>query len=232
MDKISPIKERVLQFLDFQSIKKIDFCESTGISYANMKGKGLFSEIGGSQIGKILSFYPQINAEWLLTGKGSMLKSSEVINKKYTSLESIKTGISSDQEVPLYDIEAAANLRTIFADKSQNIIDKIRIPQLPKCDGAVYVRGDSMYPLLKSGDIVVFKEIYNLEYITTGEMYLVDYCIDGDDYLVVKYIQKGDSEGKIKLVSYNEHHQSLDIPVSAIRSLAIVKASIRLNTMI
>lgn len=74
MDKISPIKERILQFIETHNIAKTDFCEKTGISYANMKGKSLQSEIGGTQIGEILSTYSQISAEWLLTGKGQMLK--------------------------------------------------------------------------------------------------------------------------------------------------------------
>lgn len=204
----------------------------TGLKRGFLDADKLETSIPDTFIATIIAIYPEINIEWLITGNGSMLKETKVINKNYQLSELKDKGILTDQEVPLYDIEAAANLRTIFSDKSQNIIDKIRIPQLPKCDGAVYVRGDSMYPLLKSGDIVVFKEIYNLEYIVTGEMYLIDYSIEEDDYLVVKYIQKGDAEDKIKLVSYNSHHQPLDIPISSIRSLAIVKATVRLNTMI
>lgn len=74
MEEISPIKERILQYIKNKAIAKSDFCKETGISYANIKGKGLKSEIGGSQIGKILSTYTDLNPEWLLTGKGSMLR--------------------------------------------------------------------------------------------------------------------------------------------------------------
>lgn len=48
-------------------------------------------------------------------------------------------------------------------------IDHISIPNLPKCDGAVYVAGDSMYPLLKSGDIVMYKEVIDIKNIFTGD---------------------------------------------------------------
>lgn len=74
MDKISPIKKRILQYIDSVRISRIDFCEKVGISYANMKGKGLESEIGGTQIVKILSQSPGLSPEWLLTGKGAMLR--------------------------------------------------------------------------------------------------------------------------------------------------------------
>ncbi|MFK8297369.1 hypothetical protein ACI76O_05495 [Capnocytophaga cynodegmi] len=77
MDKISPIKERILQFIESQGIKKVDFSEKTNISYSNLKGKSLYSEIGGEQIAKILEEYGEISPEWLVTGKGEMLKNNE-----------------------------------------------------------------------------------------------------------------------------------------------------------
>lgn len=72
-DKISPIKERILQYIEYKGIQKKDFCEKTGISYANMKGRSLFSEMGGAQIAEILYLYDEISAEWLLRGVGPML---------------------------------------------------------------------------------------------------------------------------------------------------------------
>ncbi len=74
MDKISPIKERILQFIENQKITKADFCAKTGISYANLKGRSLFSEIGGDKIAEILSIYPEISSDWLVLGRGKMLK--------------------------------------------------------------------------------------------------------------------------------------------------------------
>ena len=57
------------------------------------------------------------------------------------------------------DITAAANLRTLLANKHQFVMGRIQIPSIPVCDGALYISGDSMYPILKSGDIVGFKEM-------------------------------------------------------------------------
>jgi hypothetical protein len=74
MAKISTKKKKILSFIEKRGITKVDFCGNTGISYANLKGKGLLSEIGGVQIGKILSIYKEINPDWLLTGSGEMLR--------------------------------------------------------------------------------------------------------------------------------------------------------------
>lgn len=137
------------------------------------------------------------------------------------------------QRVPLYDIEATAGLVGLFLDSSnQKPVDYISIPDLPPCDGAIHVRGDSMYPLLKSGDIVLYKQVYDVLHIVWGEMYLVSFSLDGDEYVAVKYIKKHESDRNLViLVSYNTHHSPMEIPIESIRALALVKASVRFNTM-
>ena len=138
-----------------------------------------------------------------------------------------------DAEVPLYDIDAAANLRTLMGDKASNILGMISIPNIPSCDGAVYVRGDSMYPLLKTGDIVAYKMVNDIQALVDGEMYLVNLEIEGDEYLTVKYVHsssKGD--GWVKLESYNPHHGPMDVKVENIKAIALVKFSVRINTMV
>ena len=95
--------------------------------------------------------------------------------------------IDEEGIINLYDIEAAANLKSLLVNKDQNILGKISIPNIPKCDGAVYVKGDSMYPLLKSGDIIAYKEVpVEIQHIFYGEMYLVSIDVEGEEYLTVK----------------------------------------------
>ena len=106
------------------------------------------------------------------------------------------------------------------------------IPYLPKVDGAIRVRGDSMYPLLHSGDIIIYKETRCKDTILYGEMYLVEFSLNGDYHLVVKFVNKSEIDDHINLSSYNQHYQSIDIPNTSIRAMAVVKASIRINAMI
>ncbi len=136
------------------------------------------------------------------------------------------------QSVPLYSIEGTAGLVPLFSDRRQmKPIDFIHIPNLPKCDGAIYVVGDSMYPLLKSGDIVLYKQLHNLDDIFWGDMYLLSIDIDGEEYITVKYVQKSDVNGCVKLVSQNPHHADKDVAIKRIRAIALVKASIRMNSI-
>jgi len=75
MENISTIKERIFQFIENKGITKAEFCDKTGISYANFKGKSLLSELGGDKVAEIVSIYAEISPDWLLTGTGSMLRS-------------------------------------------------------------------------------------------------------------------------------------------------------------
>lgn len=225
---------RIYKYIDYKSISVAEFERLTSISNGYLsKMKRRSAGVGEDILNSILEKCPEISPEWLLTGNGDMIRSKEKpdMNIQQPHHPSYREKIS-DIEVPLYNIDAAANLRTLFDNRQQNIIDTIRIPDLPRCDGAIYIRGDSMYPLLKAGDIVIYKEIFDFTNPVYGEIYLIDYALNGDDYLVVKYVKRSDQLNSVHLVSYNAHHDPIDIPVSAIRAMALVKASVRLNTMI
>ena len=187
------------------------------------------NEIQIDVVGYLCKKYPNINANYIITGIGEPFN-NKGMNINLISDTKIKEP-TSDQEIILYDINAAANLKTLLGDKTQNILGKITIPDIPKCDGAVYVKGDSMYPLLKSGDIIAYKEVHNFDNVVKGEMYLISFELDGDEYLTVEYVNSSDKNGYIKLVSYNPHHDPMDIPINSIYAMALVKVSIRMNTM-
>lgn len=174
-----------------------------------------------------------VSGDWLLTGNGEMSKNkvnTEIVLESHTNSDKTDRKLEK-QDIPIYDIHAAAGLKLLFDGGKQNVIDSIRIPNMSKCDGAMFITGDSMYPLMKSGDIVLFKQIHNIDYLHFGDIYILSYDINGDEYLVIKYIQRSDIDGHIKLVSYNKYHEPIDIPLDAIRAIALVKANVRYNTM-
>lgn len=169
-----------------------------------------------------------VNPEWIETGKGRMFNAepncTPYLHRTDKSLPL--------QSVPLYSIEGTAGLVPLFAEESTaKPINFIHIPNLPKCDGAIYVVGDSMYPLLKSGDIILYKQLSDVRDVFWGDMYLLSIDIDGEEYITVKYVQKSDHDGFIKLVSQNQHHADKEVEMSRIRAIALIKASIRMHTI-
>ncbi|WP_196016365.1 helix-turn-helix transcriptional regulator [Alistipes senegalensis] len=272
---MSEIKRRIFEYLKIKGISKTSFYEVSGIAASNFKGAGATSELGGDKIAKILTLYEDLNADWLLTGRGNIFatKTPEKVrdsnpnkipnqkpnfpklqkrlgNNEYPKEEEsfekniadvvvdkvfkLRTDRLIDrQQIPIYDMEAVAGLVPLFADQySQSIVEVMETTLIPKCDGGLRIVGDSMYPLLKSGDIVFYKQIHDiLNNIVWGEMYLVSFDVDGDEYVSVKYLQKSDIPDHVVLVSYNEHHKPMEIHVNRIRALAFIKASLRLNSL-
>ena len=228
------IKERIIQLIEKKEIPKEEFYVKIGMTSASFRGNAKNSPLNSTAIENILSEIPDASAEWLLTGKGEMLKDSDEpnqITKIHKPTKYIEKTLET-QMITLYDIRAAANLKTLFLNKNQNILGAIQLPNIPKCDGAMYVTGDSMDPIIKAGDIICYKEIYDFGNIIPGEMYLISMEIEGDEYLTLKYITNSDN-GKdwIRLESYNKRHNPKDFELKCVNALALVKISIRMNTM-
>jgi len=70
----SNIKERVLQLAEYVGVSKEKFFEEIGVSYGNFKGKSKESSLGANVLADISTIYPNANLEWLITGKGEILK--------------------------------------------------------------------------------------------------------------------------------------------------------------
>lgn len=248
------INERIKSVVKREGLTMAAFAERVGVPLSTIKTmfqRG--SDPSVDFLRKVSNEFSKYSLDWLVTGGGNVLKlpvdhstplkeyrrgeslAFEAHDPRapygYKKVSKLPERVIDEQQIPLYDLDAAAGLRMLLSNKDQNVIDHIKIPYITKCDGAVFVTGDSMYPLLKSGDVALFKQVKNLEYLIYGDMYIVSYEIDGDEHLVVKYVQKSEREGHIKLVSYNQHYEPIEIPVYSINAIAIVQASIRYNNM-
>lgn len=176
-------------------------------------------------------YFPEISQNWLLTGEGEMIKQSTPVSPEKTFPLRTDRNLAI-QEIPLYDFDASAGLVAIFNDMNAEPVDYLKIPNLPAVDGAIYVRGESMSPLLKSGDIVMYKKKdLTIDNIFWGEIYLLSFNTDGDSYTAVKYIRKSDKPGMVCLASFNPQFAPKEIPMESITALALVKASLTFHTM-
>lgn len=226
-------KDKIRQFLDYKGISKNKFYTQTGLSVGFLdSGKSL----GVDKMRIIINTYPELNMDWLVMGRGPMIKEEQDIQTSSLTIAErfpLRTDRDVDiQSIPLYEMDATAGLVSLFDTGQQIPVSHLAIPNLPPCDGALYVRGDSMYPLLKSGDIVLYRQVVpSMENILWGEMYLLSFTAGGEDFITIKYIQKAEAEGYVRLVSHNPHHSPKDIPADTIRALALIKASVRYNTM-
>ena len=70
VQKISPTKQRILQFVDTLGISKRDFCAATGISRGTLESSTGITE---DTIAKVFATYPDLSPMWVVLGKGEML---------------------------------------------------------------------------------------------------------------------------------------------------------------
>lgn len=229
MEIVKKINEIAVVFFDNNNSK---FALEMGTSEANIRNYRSKVVPKVDFLIRLCNKY-EISFDWMFNGTGKMIRPSDKASVATTNEFVLRTDKRQEsQKVPLYEMDAAASLIKLF-DSHQNVIDYITIPNLPKSDGALYIKGDSMYPLLKSGDIAIYKRVNSFDDgIYYGEMYLLSIDIDGDDATVVKYVQKSEKgEDYIKLVSYNSHHAPKDLHLKYVKAMALIKASIRINTM-
>lgn len=73
MKKISIHKQRILKYIEYKGISKNKFYIETGVSNGVLDKE---SGISMETVEKIISTYPDINLEWLVTGKTEMLRSA------------------------------------------------------------------------------------------------------------------------------------------------------------
>ena len=229
---------RLSQFIDHLNISVRQFETSVNVT------EGIISKAIRNKTGfntkwlvNIAEKYPQLNTNWLLTGVGNMICDNSPIQLADIE-EANKFSLRSDndiemQRIPLYDIEATAGIVSLFTDTfSQEPESYLSIPDVPPCDGAIRVVGNSMDPIIRGGDIVLFKKIHNMDWgVAWGEMHIISFGIDGDEYIMVKYLKKGRNDKTVILASENPAYDPMEIPIASIRALAIVKASVRYNTM-
>lgn len=123
-----------------------EFARKSGIpqpTLNNIVGNRL-SKPSFDSIEKLINSDETINPEWIITGKGQMVKEQDMLRVHHPPYPE---PINENVVVPLYNIEAAANLNIIMEKCEENAVGYLSLPNMPAVDGAVTVRGDKMISL-------------------------------------------------------------------------------------
>lgn len=168
-----------------------------------------------------------VNPDYIDSGHGAMFNSEPRATFEPASAETVPF-----QRIPLYSSSDSPSLDELLASGiTKPESECIYIPRLSKCDGAMYVTTDAMLPVLRSGDIVIYKRIQSTGDILWGEMYLLSAVIGGEQYTLLRYLRQADRNGYVRLSGSNPSYADRDIEASSITSLAMVKATIRIQSM-
>ena len=159
----------------------------------------------------IISKWEDINANWLITGKGSVYKDTPTKQKSVTG-------------IPLIPIEAMAGwgegeTQVLNYETSQYIVPEFS----GKADFLITVRGSSMYPKYSSGDIVACKKVSIGTFFQWNKVYV----LDTSQGPLVKRIKKSDKEEHILCISDNKDYDPFELPINELYNIALVIGVIR-----
>lgn len=213
------VKQRIIKFIKYKGIGKTKFERAVGLSngYLNQLRHAPSYE----KIQMIIGTFPDLNEVWLLTGEGEMLKSE--------AQQSASLPARTEKSRIRYwvDVDATAGGLTMFGDNPMSKCIEMSIPEFGDCTDAVNLYGDSMFPLFKSGQIIILKEWVE-SFIDFGNVYLV---ITKSGNRMVKYLRKGSDAAHVTCVSENPAFDPFEILIDDILKLYIVKGSISKNTL-
>lgn len=201
---MSDIKERIFLFISEKNISKLEFERNSGLSNGylnNFKGN-----LGSSKLEGILSFYTDLNRDWLLTGEGSMLK-SEGDGVATTADDDVTLGY----EIPLLPVAVYGGtldgfgVSGIMPHECEHIVSPLKNAEL-----AVPVVGDSMSPEYPNGSRVLVRRVNDSAFLEWGAPYLLDTC----NGAVLKIIAPSEKQDCIKCISLNKAPEYAPFDVS------------------
>ncbi|MBQ8958860.1 MAG: hypothetical protein IJ057_10275 [Bacteroidales bacterium] len=121
--KISPIKQRILQFADNLGISKREFYTKIGVSRGTLEANtGITEDV----LAKFIAIYPEVSVIWLVTGEGEMLKpkvQDQLVLPSLQSSQSAENQCKDNENNPMM-AEASENIKSLIGILSRTLIEK------------------------------------------------------------------------------------------------------------
>lgn len=207
--------KKIEEMLEYLNINAKAFSEKLGyerpqIIYDIQKGKT--KRISEDLAVKITSVFPMIRKSWLLADEGEML---------------LDTNTSRSHEIKYYpDVWGSLGDR-LLGNADERTAEIWHMPAYSDCQYAINAYGDSMSPLIKSGDVVLLSE-WNENYIEWGLVYLV---ITRAGHRTIKRLYANGDDGVICRSENHEKNPDFLIQKSDILKLYIVKGRLSRDTL-
>lgn len=197
------VNQRIRQIIGNKSLSVNAFANAIGVAQgtlASMLNRG--TEPSNKTLNAVLSAFPEVNPDWLLTGSGEM----------YLSDKLSTTENKDARLVPLLPVAAQGGTLNDFvvsvkASECEKIISPIR-----DVDYAMSISGDSMSPEYPSGAHILIKKINEKAFIDWGRVYVLDTC----NGTVIKQLFPSDKPDTLLCKSINPNYPPFEVSFSDI----------------
>ena len=234
---------RVIQYIDNKGINNSLFEKKCGLSngYLGTQLKRN-ADLGEGVLNKILDNCLDISPEWLLTGRGEMLKSevaTEVIKTpRVEIIEPIKVEGRSlmpkvvvvddddNDRIPLVSVKAQAGYLEGYDDS--NYIEELPTYSVPEMRNGTYrmfqVSGFSMYPTLQDGSYVVGQFVEDWEWLGDNRVCVV--VTERDGVIVKRVTNRAREKGFLYCKSDNRDYKHIKVMLEDVKEIWECKAHI------
>lgn len=193
--------QRIIAFIEFKGMNKSEFYKKSKLSNGYLDK---VKELGADKIESIISEFPDLSVEWLITGKGEMLKDNQNLtlneSEEGYSIKQAPKGRLNKRAKPgelikFYDADFAASRDIEFFD-DETSIKPAYMMDIPEFAGCIAFRtySDSMEPLIKGGDILFATKVEDWR--------------DGLEYGQIYGITRTDRRRHLKYIRRSPKHQS------------------------
>lgn len=218
--KFDTIHDRIAECVQyFGNGKNTTFADKLGVSEGNIRGyiKGVVPK--ADILEKIVRCY-DISSEWLLTGKGSMIKENKTAIPTATPAQNTTDGI------PLIPFSAMAGALTDERTALEYECERYVVPAFKGADFLMTIKGTSMQPTYNSGDIVACQRVPMTSIFFQWNK---PYVLDTAQGPLVKRVKPGSDQNHITLVSDNPDYDPFQLPLEQVNAVALVIGLIRLE---
>lgn len=225
------VAKRIKFLMKELNYRQVDFAQKIDVDTSNLS-KYLNGRLAMSDalINKIVVNLG-VSKQWLETGEDlpfAKQQPQQLITVPESRIVTEPTKALVKKGTPVYDIDVTAGYQPqarMFTD--DQIIGFVDLPDMTSANcRIVRVSGDSMSPVIRSGDYIAVCELSNLRQIFWGQIYVVIL----DDYRLVKYVRRHDDPSMVILRSENRRYDDMEIDRADIRDLMFVQNIIHVDT--
>lgn len=218
----SPIKQNILLYLENKGVTPYEFYKESGVTRGILQQNNGISE---DNIARFLAYAPDVNIEWLLTSKGSMIKDGSTdiqISNDTTTSAMPTTPMNPGIGTPYYDVDFIGGFDEVFNSQVNIPATNIVIRGFEKASLWCNVTGHSMEPKINHGDIIALRQC-TLNDIQYGEIYAVVL----DTIRTIKILRRSPDPSKLRFIPINtEDYDEQEFDKSRIMNVFEVIGSI------
>lgn len=212
------ISKQLQKHFEEIGLSQVTIAEELGVTKAYVNALLSGRQRFGKKQAQIWSEKFGISKSWLLTGEGEMLKPN---GQEDEFLEDRKKDFGDYGLVPLVNIDSVGGIHSdnLFSSDEQYVLKLIPFSEARPNDRAIFQSGNSMYPIIPSGAVLLIREVVDWkEYFGYGNIYVL-WLRDGRR--ITKEVRRYNPDPKnyVMCVSYNPDVADEELPRSMIRGV-------------